>query len=119
MPGSVKDSGQGHQRIESAQKLVNRVDRWICGDDFREIIAKGDGHRTVEVGADVRGFVGDFESVDAGVFDNVVILAVVDDLHGAIRKVSRAPARMLFHMVRYQRFSRWQMKNSFVRGAII
>jgi hypothetical protein len=118
MPRSMKDGGQGHQRIESTQKFIDRVYRWICGDDFREIIAKGDGHRTVEVGTDVRGFVGDFESVDTGVFDNMIVLAVVDDLHGAIRKVSRAPARMPLHMVRYQRFSRWQTKNSFVAGAI-
>lgn len=93
MSGSVNNGGQIHQRIEPAQKLVDRIDRRIFGDDFRKVVAKGDGYRTVEIGTDMRRFVGDLESIEAGVFDNMIILAVIDDLHIAIRKVSRAPAR--------------------------
>ena len=83
MAGSVQDGGQVHKRIERAEKLVDGINRRIFRNEFREIVAKGDGYRPVEIGAGMRGFVGDFESVDAGVFDNMVVLAVIDDLHGA------------------------------------
>ena len=101
---SVQHGGQVHQRIETAKKLVDRIDRSICGGDSCEIVAKGDGYGTVEIGTDMHGFVGDFESVDAGVFDNVIILAVMDDLHVAIRKVSRAPADVYRYMARNHTF---------------
>jgi len=103
----VQDDGQSHQRIEAAEVLVNGIDGRIFGNDFCEVVAKRCGRGTVEIGAEMLGLVGELISADAGIFDNMVVLAVINDLHVGIRKVSRAPRAHIFE-VGWRRFvSRW------------
>jgi len=102
--GSVEDSGHGHQQIEPAQEFIDAIARGICGDEFREVVAKGDGYRTVEIGAGMRRFVGEFKSVDAGVFDYVIILAVIDDLHVPSAKLAAHARECLLYGVKLRFF---------------
>jgi hypothetical protein len=81
----VQDNGQGQQRIEAAQIFVNRIDRGIFGTDFREIFAKCGSRGAVKLSTDVRALVGEFITTEGRIFDNMILLAVIDNLHAAIR----------------------------------
>ena len=42
-----------------------------------------------KISADVRALVGEFITTEGRIFDNMILLAVIDDLHAAIHKVNR------------------------------
>src|SRR6476659_261025 len=70
-----------HERVEVAEELVDRVVGRVIGDDLSQRLTENLGHLSLQISAYAQTLVDELIGAQAGVLDDVIVIAVVNDIH--------------------------------------
>src|ERR1043166_8994148 len=78
---SVETHRLCHKNVEVGDELVDRVVSGVIGDDLGERLAEHLGHLSLKITAYTQALVDELIGTQARIFDHVILIAVVDDVH--------------------------------------